>query len=596
MAAVSFSQALLDDTAQRLTYKIAVAMFSAGSNPKFHPRMDDTQQRLTWKIVSLLSPVNPRFTPRLDDTLQRLLWKWCSVLFVSGSSPKFAPRMDDTQQRLLWKIASLLLGTDTDDSQWVPRLDDTQQRLLWKISSISQEVEPPSGNPPNKAVNPNPTAGATGIAVTGTSLSWQNGGGASTYRVWFNGVLQGTQAGTTFSLGTGLLNSTVYSWRIDSINAEGTTIGDTWTFTTAAIAFAFTPATQLVHWTQLGNETPGLTGTLAQFNATADKPNVFTIDFSHADSLSVTSVTGLQALPALFAFDCQDQVITSLDASNCPKLSAMQVQNNPNLAGLNITGCTELTTVSCANGGALVSLIGLNTCAAMTDFSCLSSSLPSLDCTGLAALTNLEGSLSSVGSVNITGCTALTFFHFGVCPNLTTIVGGGVLTFVDVLSLEDNPGLTVLNFPSLVSVGSNLNMAGNSSMTSLSMPALVACAFYTGALSGCNLTGNLNLSSLLDIPTRFDGAGNPLLTSITLNPALNFSGSTSQNVVGAAIAFPGCGLNQFTVDTLLVIAANSGFGAHDTIDISGGTNAAPGPASATALATLSANGCPVSTN
>ncbi len=89
-------------------------------------------------------------------------------------------------------------------------------------------------NPPSKATNPSPTNSATSVSITAT-LSWSNGGGATSYDVYFGtaspGASQGNQAGTTFNLGT-LNYNTTYYWRIDAKNDDGTTTGDVWSFTT----------------------------------------------------------------------------------------------------------------------------------------------------------------------------------------------------------------------------------------------------------------------------------------------------------------------------------------------------------------------------
>jgi hypothetical protein len=92
---------------------------------------------------------------------------------------------------------------------------------------------------PGKAANPNPAAGATGVAITAT-LSWTAGSGATSHDVYFgtdstpdSTELKGNQTATTYNPGT-LANSTTYYWRIDEKNANGTTTGDVWSFTTAA--------------------------------------------------------------------------------------------------------------------------------------------------------------------------------------------------------------------------------------------------------------------------------------------------------------------------------------------------------------------------
>ncbi len=105
------------------------------------------------------------------------------------------------------------------------------------VWSFTTEAEPVSL--PSKPTNPSPSSGATNQSRN-VDLSWSNGGGATSYKVYFGtdsspdgGELQGTQSGTSFNLGT-LSYSTTYYWRIDAINSAGTTTGNVWHFTTEA--------------------------------------------------------------------------------------------------------------------------------------------------------------------------------------------------------------------------------------------------------------------------------------------------------------------------------------------------------------------------
>jgi len=70
-----------------------------------------------------------------------------------------------------------------------------------------------------------------------TKISWSNGGGATSYDMYFgkdsNFVSQNriNQVSETYDPGT-LEYNTIYYFRVDAVNAQGTTIGDTWHFTT----------------------------------------------------------------------------------------------------------------------------------------------------------------------------------------------------------------------------------------------------------------------------------------------------------------------------------------------------------------------------
>ncbi len=99
---------------------------------------------------------------------------------------------------------------------------------------------------PQKATNPSPANGAIDVSIN-PSLSWSNGGGATSYNVYLGtnnpptNIMNGTnQSGTTCNLGM-LAYGTTYYWRIDSVNSAGTTTGDLWQFTTVPQPTVATP-------------------------------------------------------------------------------------------------------------------------------------------------------------------------------------------------------------------------------------------------------------------------------------------------------------------------------------------------------------------
>jgi len=116
---------------------------------------------------------------------------------------------------------------------------------FWQVDDVELDVfgstPPPAGDPPGVATSPSPAAAAIGIGIN-TDLGWTAGGDTTSHDVYFGtdstpdaSESQGSQAGTTFDPGT-LVNSTTYYWRIDEVNAEGTTSGAVWSFTTEAVA------------------------------------------------------------------------------------------------------------------------------------------------------------------------------------------------------------------------------------------------------------------------------------------------------------------------------------------------------------------------
>jgi hypothetical protein len=90
---------------------------------------------------------------------------------------------------------------------------------------------------PDKAHSPSPADGATGVMLPAT-LAWSAGTAATSHDVYFgttsSPTLQGNQTSTSFDPGSLSLNTT-YFWRIDEVNVQGTTTGDTWSFTTTNV-------------------------------------------------------------------------------------------------------------------------------------------------------------------------------------------------------------------------------------------------------------------------------------------------------------------------------------------------------------------------
>jgi hypothetical protein len=90
-------------------------------------------------------------------------------------------------------------------------------------------------SPPGQASSPSPASGATKVSRS-VILSWTAGAGADSHDVYFGtnpspgpSEFQDNQAGTTFDPGY-LAKNTWYYWRIDEVNAGGTTTGVVWSF------------------------------------------------------------------------------------------------------------------------------------------------------------------------------------------------------------------------------------------------------------------------------------------------------------------------------------------------------------------------------
>ena len=133
----------------------------------------------------------------------------------------------------------------------------TTEGVTW---SFSTEAAPP-GNPPGQASNPSPGDGAVDQGLD-TTLSWTAGTLADSHDVYLGtsatldgGDFQVNQTGTAFVPDT-LDYATTYYWRIDEVNADGTTEGLTWSFSTEAA-----PPAATIHLAGLsGNALPAAKG------------------------------------------------------------------------------------------------------------------------------------------------------------------------------------------------------------------------------------------------------------------------------------------------------------------------------------------------
>jgi len=124
-------------------------------------------------------------------------------------------------------------GTMTGSTTYYWRIDEvnaggTTVGIVWSFTTEAAG--------PGKATSPSPANSAANVAIT-ADLSWTAGSGATSHDVYFGqsspGSFQGNQGGTTYNTGT-MSNDTTYYWRIDEVNAGGTTTGTVWSFTTTS--------------------------------------------------------------------------------------------------------------------------------------------------------------------------------------------------------------------------------------------------------------------------------------------------------------------------------------------------------------------------
>lgn len=120
------------------------------------------------------------------------------------------------------------------------------------------------------------------------------------------------------------------------------------------IGVIWTPSSQIVGWTDKSGPhglSPGQD--LYYFKSHADLPTVTLLTFNGSGLM--TSITGLDSLPALNQLFCNNMALTYINLSGCKNLSTLWCQNNF-ISALDVSPCVVLSDLQCYNN----SLTSLN--------------------------------------------------------------------------------------------------------------------------------------------------------------------------------------------------------------------------------------------
>jgi hypothetical protein len=396
----------------------------------------------------------------------------------------------------------------------------------------------PGKNPPKQPINPSPLNGA--VDVLNPILSWADGGGATSYDVWFNGAFIGNQTGMTYNPGT-LADSTPFTWRIDAVNADGTTTGTTWNFTTGVVvAFSYSDPAIVIDWVDSGGAN---SGNLAEFNAFADPATVTSLIFP--TKVGITSIVGLASLPSLTILTCDGTQQPTLDLSGNPALTTVDCSSNTALTSL--IPSPALTTLDC-HGCTTLPALDVSTCTHLT----------ALDCHGCTVLNPLTITPSLV-TLNCAACGIVTL-DVHTCIHLTTldcslnavmttllIVGCSAIVSIDCHSCN----LSDLHCNNLITL-ITLNCSTNKNITPL---ILTGC---TGLLTlnclNCLAMTSLNIAPCTALVTLI--CGELSITSLDVHTALHLVTLNCSQTPGlASINFSGCTLLQTLNCSMSSIAA-----------------------------------------
>ncbi|KKN05684.1 hypothetical protein LCGC14_1084830 [marine sediment metagenome] len=127
--------------------------------------------------------------------------------------------------------------------QWYVRTKDWTTPFSWSQTATWSFTT--AGVAPEKPINPIPTDAAADVTLDQATITWEDGGNADTYNVYYGDTLgnltlvSSGQVGLSFTIQDITLGSpfdyliTRY-WRVDAVNAFGTTTGDEWSFVSIA--------------------------------------------------------------------------------------------------------------------------------------------------------------------------------------------------------------------------------------------------------------------------------------------------------------------------------------------------------------------------
>ncbi len=167
---------------------------------------------------------------------------------------------------------------------------------IWNFTTSS------SSSLPSKPINPNPSNGESNVSIN-TNLSWENGGGATSYKIYFgtdptpdNSEYIKDHSSNSYDPGE-LAYSTTYYWRIDAVNSDGETTGDVWHFSTTTA-----PVSDII-WEDNFNNDNGWTDKVYQgegtFNpGTYDGENICEFYMSGSPGVFYTFKQLSQSIPA----------------------------------------------------------------------------------------------------------------------------------------------------------------------------------------------------------------------------------------------------------------------------------------------------------
>ena len=412
----------------------------------------------------------------------------------------------------------------------------------------------------------------------------------------------------------------------------------------------YTPTSNLMDWSSDSNPFASYTNpnvTLANFKTIIDPTPVKLIRVSSTTN-PITFIEKTNYYTSLYGLELVNQNLSSgISSIGLPNLKYLNLDNNTNLASVNISDLTNIEVVNISNNPLLTSL-DLSSKTNLKRISSVNNALTSINITGNTSLTELYA-YSNSGLTSVTGlttCTALNVFqvwncnlngalvNFSSCPYLITIQvsGNASLGTIDVTSNTllrelfcQDDGISTINLTNntqlkVLAINGNslssLNLTNNTQLTRLLIYANTSLGIPTGLTTltdliefnayDCNFTTALNLTTLTKLETLY--CGNTALPSINLSTCTKLKTLSVRNSPSVtALNLPATlndlkrveidnnGLTATEINNLLIKLDTNGLSG-GYFKSSGGTNAAPTGAGITAKNNLIAKGWSVTTN
>jgi Leucine-rich repeat (LRR) protein len=270
----------------------------------------------------------------------------------------------------------------------------------------------------------------------------------------------------------------------------------------------------------------------------------------HVDNAGISDLTGISEFTSLQTLFCENNVLTSLDASNLSSLIVLVCSGNQ-LTSLNISGMFNLEALECSSNQLAtlnVSGVGLSS---LRGLSCAYNQLASINLSGISTLENLSCSYNLLTTLSVSGLGNLKSIDCGF--NKLTTLSIASLTNLEILWCYNNE-LTTLNITGAMTSLHDFNCSSNQ-LTALNIPTLVNLSMLrcgNNQLTTLNTTNLINLKTYecdRNLMTTLNVSGLPLLeylsctynqlTSLTVVNLANLKGLGCNNNLLTAIDFTG---------------------------------------------------------